>query len=427
MKKNTNTITWTTEKRRVRDLLEYQGNPRVISDHQMEILQESLKKFSLAEIPAINTDNTILAGNQRIKALALLGKSDEEIDVRVASRKLTKKESEEYLLTSNRSGGEWQWEALQDFSPDLLLDIGFTELDLSRIWDDVLEITDDVFDKEKMMKKANTTKIKPGDMFALGEHRLICGNSEDVEVIKKLVGTMKVDAVNTDVPYNIGLSYDSGVGGKQSYGGKTNDKKSDADYRSFVSKLMANGISVVKPDCHWAFWSDERYNGMMQDLYKEHSISFKRTCLWIKPNQNPTPKISFNKSVEYCTYGVMGSPYIAENVTNLTEIMNKEVGTGRRQTADIIDLFDIWLVERIAGSEYDHPTQKPPALYEKFLRRCTKPGDVVLDMTAGSGSLLIGCEQMKRVALLCEIEPVFTQLIIDRYEQLTNKKAKQIN
>ena len=422
-----NPITWKTETRRVRDLIEYQGNPRIISDHQMEILQKSLKKFSLAEIPAINTDNTVLAGNQRIKGLALLGKMDEFIDVRVPSRKLTEKEAEEYLLVSNRGGGEWDWEALKSFSPDLLQNVGFTDLDFSRIWDDTLEIIDDEFDEEKALKKARSTKIKVGDMFALGEHRVICGSSEDPEVIKRLVGNEKIDVMNSDIPYNVSLSYNTGVSGKQAYGGSTNDKKTDAEYRKFVSTLLANALSVTKKDGHFAIWSDERYNGMMQDLYKEHDIDFKRTCLWIKDNQNPTPKIAFNKSVEFCTYGVIGDPYIAKNVTNLTEVMNKEVGTGSRQISDILDLFNIWLVGRLPGQEYEHPTQKPPALYEKFLRRCTKSGDVVLDMTAGSGSLLIACEQMNRIARLCEIEPIFTQLILDRYEQLTNKKAKKID
>ena len=421
-----NPITWKTETRRVRDLIEYQGNPRIISDHQMEILQKSLRKFSLAEIPAINTDNTVLAGNQRIKGLALLGKMDEFIDVRVPSRKLTEKEAEEYLLVSNRGGGEWDWEALQSFSPDLLQNVGFTDLDFSRIWDDTLEIIDDEFDEEKALKKARATKIKNGDMFALGEHRVICGSSEDAEVIKRLVGNEKIDVMNSDIPYNVSLSYNAGVSGKQAYGGSTNDKKTDAEYRKFVSTLLANALSVTKKDGHFAIWSDERYNGMMQDLYKEHGIDFKRTCLWIKDNQNPTPKIAFNKSVEFCTYGVIGDPYIAKNVTNLTEVMNKEIGTGSRQLSDILDLFNIWLVGRLPGQEYEHPTQKPPALYEKFLRRCTKSGDVVLDMTAGSGSLLIACEQMNRAARLCEIEPIFTQLILDRYEQLTNKKAKKV-
>jgi len=329
-------------------------------------------------------------------------------------------------LLSNRSGGDWNWEALQEFPPDLLMDLGFDESDLSRIWDETLEIIDDPFNEEKEIKKAKSTTIKIGDMFALGEHRIICGNSEDPEVIKKLLGDKKVDAVNSDIPFNLGLSYNRGMGHKKSYGGNINDKKTDSEYRDFVSKLMANALSVSKPNCHWAIWSDERYNGMIQDLYKEHGIAFKRTCLWVKPAMNPTPKVAFNKCVEYCTYGVTGLPYICDKIKNLNEIMNKDIGTGVRQTSDIIDLFNIWLVNRVPGQEMEHPTQKPPSLYEKFLKRTTRPGDAILDMTSGSGSLLLGCQQLGRKAFLCDITPTFIQLTIQRYEKLTGKKAEQI-
>jgi len=420
-------ITWRTEKRRVSDLLPYEGNPRVISDKQLETLKKSLEKFSLAEIPAINLDNTVLAGNQRLKALQLLGKGNTEIDVRVPSRKLTKKEAEEYLLTSNRSGGSWDWEALRDFPVDLLMEVGFDDHDLSHIWDDSLEIEDDNFDEDKELEKARETDIKPGDYFALDEHRLICSDATDPKTVQKLVGDTKIDAVNVDCPYNIGLNYNSGFGGKASYGGKTDDKKTDADYREFVSKIIANAISVCGENAHVCFWSDERYLPMMQELYKEYGIDFKRLCLWIKGSHNPTPQVAFNKAVEYCTYGVIGRPHLADNVKNITEIMNKEVGTGSRQIDDILDLLNIWLVKRIAGTDYEHPTQKPPTLHEKFLRRCTRVGDTILDLTAGSGSLLPACHQMKRRLFMAEIEPIFTQLIINRYEQLTNDEAIKLN
>jgi DNA modification methylase len=103
---------------------------------------------------------------------------------------------------------------------------------------------------------------------------------------------------------------------------------------------------------------------------------------------------------------------------NLSEILDKEVGSGKRQIDDLFDLFQIWACQRLHSSEYQHPTQKPPSLHEKPLRRCTKPGDIVLDTTAGSGSTLAACHQMKRRAFLCEIEPVFCDLIIERAKAL---------
>lgn len=111
---------------------------------------------------------------------------------------------------------------------------------------------------------------------------------------------------------------------------------------------------------------------------------------------------------------------------NLTEVLDKEVGVGNRVLEDIIDLFDLWLAKRLVVGTYEHPTEKPPTLHEKPLKRCTKVGDIVLDLFGGSGSTLIACEQMKRVALLMDHEPLFIDLIIKRYEKLTGKKALKI-
>jgi DNA modification methylase len=113
-------------------------------------------------------------------------------------------------------------------------------------------------------------------------------------------------------------------------------------------------------------------------------------------------------------------------IKNLDEIMNKEVSSGNGAIDDILDILDIWLIKREKLSDYEHPTQKPPSLHEKALKRCTKAGDIVLDLCAGSGSTLIACEQLNRKAYLIEIEPIFCQIIINRWEKLTGQKVKLI-
>ena len=123
----------------------------------------------------------------------------------------------------------------------------------------------------------------------------------------------------------------------------------------------------------------------------------------------------------------MGRPYLSEKVKNLNEMQNKEISTGNRLMEDILDLINIWMVKRLPGNEMEHPTQKSPTVHEKILRRCTKPGDIVLDMTAGSGSILASCEQLKRTAYLCELEPVFCQVIINRFKKLSNEKISKLN
>ena len=414
-------LLWRTERRKVDDLVPYEKNPRVLSQKQLEDLKRSLKKYNLVELPAINTDGKICAGHQRIKILQLLGRGEEEIEVRVPNRKLTDKEFRDYLLTSNRSGGSWDFEKLAaEFDLGELLTAGFDSLDLSNIYDNNLEIIDDEFEEEKEIEKAKDTDIKTEDYFALGRHRLLCSNATKPESANKLMGNVKVDLINDDLPFNIGLSYDKGVGNKGKYGGTTNDSKSDTEYEIFVKSVMQNALSVAKPDAHVMFWCDERYVWLFQKAYRELGIDSKRLCTWIKDNQSPTPKVAFNKVTEFCVYGTIGRPWLNDKIKNLNEIQNKEVTTGNRLTDDILDLFNIWLVKRLPGSEYQHPTQKNPTLHEKALRRCTRPGDVVLDLTAGSGSILSACEQLKRTAYLCEMEPVFCQVIINRFYKISH-------
>ncbi len=414
-------IEWRTERRKVKDLIQYKKNPRVLSPVQLEGLKRSLKKFNVAELPCINTDGTLVAGNQRVLALSLLGRDEEEIEIRVPNRTLTDKEFKDYLLTSNRSGADWDWQKLaEEFDLGELLTAGFDSFDLGNIFDDNLEITDDEFNEEKEVERAKNTDIKLGDYFVLGRHRLLCADATKPESVQKLMNGVKVDLVNNDLPFNIGLSYDKGVGNKGSYGGTTNDNKSDEDYEKFVKSVMRNSLSVAKPDSHIMFWCDERYVWLFQKLYRELGIDSKRLCIWVKDNASPTQKIAFNKVTEFCVYGIIGKPWLNDKIKNLNEIQNKEVTTGNRLTEDILDLFNIWLVKRLPGSEYLHPTQKNPTLHEKSLRRCTRPGDVVLDLTAGSGSILSACEQLKRTAYLCEMEPVFCEVIINRYKKLNS-------
>ena len=197
------TLTWHTEVRKVDDLVPYEKNPRTLSDKQREDLEASITKFNLVEIPAINTDNTIIAGHARLKIMQLLERGAEEIEVRVPDRKLTKSEFEEYLLRSNKNTGSWDYDLLKEFDTSFLLDIGFDDSDLSDIWDDVLELEDDEFDEEKELEKAKDTDIKTGDIFALGNHKLICGDSTDEKVAKTLLGEKKVQMVYCDPPYNI--------------------------------------------------------------------------------------------------------------------------------------------------------------------------------------------------------------------------------
>ncbi len=415
-------LIWHTSKKVVNDLIPQTVNPRVISGKQMEDLKKNIQKMNLVEIPAIDLDGRILAGHQRVKALQLLGRGEELIDVRIPNRKLTDEESKRYLVASNALGGDWDYDLLKDFDINLLKDIGFDSEDLANIWDNDVSIKDEEFNEEEELKKITKPKTKLGDIILLGGHKLICGDSNNPEVLKKLFGEEKTSMIYSDTIYNIDLDYDKGLGGKQSYGGHVEDKKTDEEYIEFLRKNMKSALTVVNKDCHIFYWNTEQQIWIIQTLYRELGISNKRVCLWVKNGHNPTPQVAFNKCYEPCIYGTIGSPYLSKKEQGLTEILNKEIGTGNES----LDEVNLWATKRLSSKEYSHATSKPTDLHEKAIRRCTKPGDIILDSFGGSGSTLITAEQLKRKAYLVELEPVFCDLIVRRYEKFTGKKAQYI-
>lgn len=418
---------WHTEKRRVNDLLPYEANPRKINSKQLEDLKRSLKKFNLVEIPAIDIDGKIIAGHQRIRALQILGRSEEEIEVRVPNRKLTQEEFDQYLITSNAVGGDWDFEKLKSFDLDMLINIGFDTDSLASVWDEHLETEDDEWNEEKEIAKIKKPKTRRGDLILLGSHKIICGDAVDPAVLRRLLGSEEASMIYSDPVYNIDVDYNAGIGGKQQYGGTVNDRKKDEEYQHLIRKSLESALAVTKRDAHVFYWCDQTYIWLMQEAYRESGVANKRVCLWIKNAQNPVPSVAFSKCYEPCVYGVRGKPWIAKNIQNLNEVLNKELTTGNNLLEETLDHLDLWMVKRLPGKEYEHATSKPPKLHEKAIRRCTKPGDIILDSFLGSGSTLIAGEQLKRRVYGVELEPVFCDLTIRRWEKLTKRKARTIH
>lgn len=426
MKKNK--LKWITIQKKVNDLIPFDQNPRKMSDEQFTSLAKSLETFNIVEIPAIDFDNKIISGHQRIKALQLLGRGEEIIDVRYPNRKLTDEEYRKYLITSNKVHGEWDEELLHDFfEPDLLLDSGFSHEEIEEIFPELLSAEDDDFDVEKEIKNIKQPKAKLGKLYQLGPHKLYCGDSTKLESVQKLVGDEKIDLVYCDPIYNINLSYKSGIGGTKNYGGSVNDKRTDEEYEKFLSKTIENAVSVCNKKAHIFYYCDETYVPMVTNLYKKHGIDFKRICIWLKGIANPVPQIAFSKVYEPCVYGTIGKkPYLSKSHTNYDEVLNKDIGTGQQMIENFMSMIDVWAVQRLGGNSYTHPTEKPVTLHHKPFTRCTKVGDNILSLFGGSGGDLIAAHQLKRKCFMVEIDPVFVDLIINRFEKLTGIKAVEL-
>jgi len=412
---------WTTGVREVKDLLPWKENPRKISRVAMEKLKEKIIQSGFHSVIVIDTDNTIISGNQRKTALIQLG--IKQVNVLFPDRKLTDEERRKIAIESNINDGEWDFEKLKSFDLELLQFAGFNEKELVKFWDEEKDTKDDKFDVEKELKKIKTPQTKPGDLIVMGGHKLLCSSSTNITAVKKLFGDDRATAIYSDPPFNIGLSYDKGVGNKSNYGGSFNDNQSPEAYKEFIRQVLKSSLAISTKDTHVAFWCDEAWVWVFQTLYMELGVKNRRLNIWIKNNSSPIPTVAFNKCAEYCVYGTKGSPYLSDLVKNLNEIQNKDCTTGNQLLDDI---SNIWATKRLPSNQMEHPTSKNPELHHKFIMRCTKPGDIIFDAFSGSASTMICAEQLDRKVYSLEIEPVFCDLAIRRYEKLTGRKAQVI-
>lgn len=419
-------LTWVTEKRHVKDLLPSSYNPRKMTESERRDLEASIKEFGTVVPVVLNTGsrhNSLIGGHQRVAIYADLGIT--EIDAMIPSRELNEREEQTLNLRLNKNLGSWDENLLKEIDMNLLLEVGFDDEDLQNLFDDI-DVLNDEFDVEKAIKETKVPRVKPGEIWQLGEHCLLVGDSTDLEQVKKLMGTDLADVIYCDPPYNIGLDYSKGIGttGKYegSYTGKKDSKK-DSVYTAFIDSSITTALAVSKPNTHLFYWCDSRYIFIIQTIYQQHKVDSKRVCLWIKNNSNMTPQVAWNKVYEPCVYGTIGKPHLNRSLNNVNEILNQEVGTGNQAHEEINDMIDLWIQKRDPAQDYAHPTQKPVTLNEKPLKRCSVPGDIIFSGFAGSGSDLIACEQLHRKWRGVEQDLIFATVCIDRWEAFTNQKA----
>ena len=381
-------ITWKIEKRNIEELRGYDKNPRKFTEKGLKDLKKSLQKCGDANIITINADNTVLGGHARLTVMKQLGYK--EVDVKVPNRLLNEQEVKEVVIRLNaNTAGEWDLDKLQaDFELNDLeewgLDIEFPELDEQEV-------------KEVEVPENVETRCKAGDIWKLGEHRLMCGDSTKVEHIQKLMDGEKADLLITDPPYNV------------AYEGKTKDKLTiqndsldDANFREFLKDAFFAADSVMKPGAVFYIWhaDSEGYNfrGACRDV--EWKV---RQCLIWNKNAQVMGRQDYHWKHEPCLYGWK------DGASHLW-------ASDRKQTT-VLD-FDR------PNRNGEHPTMKPVALFDYQIKNNTKGSDIVLDSFGGSGTTLIACEQNKRIARIMELDPHYCDVIIQRWENLTGKQAE---
>lgn len=388
-------LKWETKKVKVKDLIELDINPRKISEAKKKKLIESLEKFNLAEIPAVNTDMQIIGGNQRVSALMMVGRGEEEIDVRMPNRKLTKKEVKEYAIISNTHAGEFDFEILEEcFVEDVNIEeIGFEIPG----WDDwqtqmdkelVGEVQEDDFD---VPAGGSETDIVEGDIFEIGQHRLLCGSSTQTDNWGRLMGQEMADLVITDPPYNV------------DYTGKTKkalkikgDNVNDSDFYQFLYDFYTALGSYTKAGGAWYVWHADSEGANFRKAMADAGIAVKQCLIWVK-NTMVMGRQDYHWKHEPCLYGWKeGAAHGWYNDRKQTTVLNFE----RPQR------------------NAEHPTMKPIPLIAYQMGNSSKAGDIVADGFGGSGTTMVAAHQTDRRCRMMELDPRYCQVIVDRMRKL---------
>ena len=385
------------ELRKITEIKLNPNNPRLIKDDKFKKLVQSIKDFpEMLDIRPIvvNKDMIILGGNMRFRACKEAG--IKEIPVIITD--LSEDKQREFLIKDNTSGGEWDWDMLaNEWDTEELEAWG---LDLPSF-----DIEDEGTAEEDNYEVPDTieTDIVLGDLFEIGEHRLLCGDSTDSDAVAKLMDGKKADMVFTDPPYNISFSGSmsnttkNGVmikhqGANQKHEIIKNDAMSDEDFYNFISDI----IKEIKINCTGAFYicfGSQTLNQLLQP-FLDLGLEYKSIIIWMK-NQATLSGKDFKSRYEPILYGRFNDGFYGERYKQ----------------------EDIWEFQRTLKNDL-HPTMKPIPLIENALKNSSKEGMNILDLFLGSGSTMVASHQLNRKCYGMELDPKYCQVIVDRMKKL---------
>ena len=379
---------------KISELKPYPKNAKKHPPEQVKVVAQSIKEFGWAQPIVVDENNEILIGHGRYKAAKLLKLETAPCYI---IKGLTEEQKKKLRLIDNKSNeSDWDLELLKeellelDFSsfPNINWGVILPEEEKEIIEDEAPEVDDTV-----------EPTVKIGDIWQLGEHKLICGDSTDINVVAKLCENEKVDLLLTDPPYNV------------DYEGKTkeklrieNDKMGDEVFREFLSKAFNASDSVMKPGAVFYIWHADSEGFNFRGACRDAGWIVRQCLIWNK-NSMVMGRQDYHWKHEPCLYGWKdGAGHLWASDRKQTTILN----------------FDR------PSRNADHPTMKPVALFAYQIKNNTKGQDVVLDMFGGSGTTLIACEQLGRKARIVELDPKYCDVIIKRWENLTNNKAVKL-
>lgn len=416
------------EIRSIKDIRPYEHNPRS-NDGAVDAVAASIKEFGWQQPIVVDKDGVIIAGHTRYKAAKKLGLKEVPV---VVAENLTEEQVRAYRLADNKTGelAEWDFSALEE---ELA---GIGKLDMSQFgFEDVsnsgVETVSDIEEDNYIVELPDEPKAKLGDVYSLGSHRLMCGDSTCLSDVEKLMDGILADLVVTDPPYNMGYE---GAGNSKNRKAKRilNDKMPEAEFRDFLTSVYGNYFCCMKDGASIYVFYKEMGTGVFITSMADAGLTYKQELVWVK-NQLVLGGSKYQSMYEPFLLGCKGKKIATWNgkrkersVIESVDLMDEEAL--RETIISLLDCIPSDVVRENKQLVNDlHPTMKPVRLIGKLILNSSNKGDAVLDLFAGSGTTLIASEQLKRSAYLMELDPRYVDVIIDRWEKLTGGKAVLLN
>jgi DNA modification methylase len=417
------------------DIKPYKGNPRQ-NDQAVEAVAASLREFGFRQPIVVDEAGVIIVGHTRWKAAKKLGLA--KVPVHVATD-LSAEQTKAYRIADNQTATLAEWDF--DLLPIELKDLQGADYDLSLLGFDAEELAklldggvqEGLTDPDEVPAPPDEAITRPGDLWILGNHRLLCGDSGKAEAVDRLLDGAPVHLVNTDPPYNVGVasrsnnaiaaSGDRPIGqqgmdiairkGEHKVDKKlrakdralVNDFISDEEFARLLRAWFGNIQRMLEPGRAFYIWGGYSNIWNYPNALKECGLYFSQMIIWDKMHPVLTRK-DFLGAHEWAFYGWReGAAHKFFGPPNVP---------------------DLWHIKKDNPKDYLHLTQKPVELAVRALQYSSLAGENVLDLFGGSGSTLIAAEQTGRKAFLMEIDPLYADVIVQRWEKFTGKKAERV-
>lgn len=378
------------------DLKAYERNAKLHPAEQIQQIKTSIQEFGFNDPIAVWQENEIIEGHGRLIAAKELGYTEIPV-IRLDS--LTDEQRKAYMLVHNKLTMDTGFDLeLLNIELGSINDIDMTEFgfEFEMFSDDSSEVVEDDYNEEL----PEEPKSKLGDIYQLGRHRLMCGDSTNVEQVKVLTNGELVDMLLTDPPYNV------------AYEGKTkdklkikNDNMEDTAFRQFLCSAFSAANEVMKAGAVYYIWHSDSEGYNFRGACHDIGWQVREVLIWNK-NSMVLGRQDYQWKHEPCLYGWKdGASHLWASDRKQTTVID----FNKPNKSDI------------------HPTMKPVGLFDYQIQNNTKGGDIVLDLFNGSGTTIIACEQNGRKAYCMELDPKYVDAAIDRWEKFTGQKAVKLN